>query len=573
MAALRALLAELNPLDNPLVVRDLRSRMRGLRLFLLIVLCQSAVLVTLASLWGITGSLRARGVGPELIAAYGHRLLVAVMVVQAFMVCLVVPAMAAGAFTSEREKLTLDMLRLTRLSGMESALGKAAGPFLVAGLLLLTSLPAMAVCMLFGGVSLGEVGFSILGLLLFSGLFASGAVALSAAARSTASAVVCTELVALALLLIGAADAIFPHTTAVSGLTPLSWVLRVCAVQDLSCPLLNGSVPFIIPSGIIVVLGTLFLLVQGPVRLVRPLPHHLLLKRLLGIGVLTAVLVAIVWGFWDPLLASALGTVLLLPFQPHPNDAFGVLALVSMMTTLLVSLYANASATGRLDSLREKGALRAILSAFHPRRACADGVEAGLAWAIVGWLAGVAVLLGAIALTGESIGRNGYAAAGVLLAAELAVIVVAYLMGLAASLGSPGNRARGRNRGVAAFVAFLLYPALVLFAWGVVSAVQGRTGLSGVAWLCAPSPGGFLVVLASSGASGVELPSADLGGWALRPWHVGAAVHTVLLIGLIRRVTRRSAELTSERRARHSEGGASGTGATAGIDHANRVAP
>jgi hypothetical protein len=273
-------------------------------------------------------------------------------------------------------------------------------------------------------------------------------------------------------------------------------------------------------------------------------------------------------------MASALGTVFLLPLQPHPNHVFGVFALVSLMTTLLTALYANASATGRLDSLREKGALRAVVSAFHPRSACADGAEAGLPWAIAAWLACPAVFLGAIALTGEPIGQNGYVAAGVLLAAEIAVILVAYVTGLSASLGSPADAARGRNRGVGVFVSFLLYPALVLLVWGILSAMQlieGRAGLSMVAWLCAPSPGGFLFVLASSGASGVELPSLGLGGWALQPWHVGAAVHAVLLTGLIRRVTRRAAALQGGRRGLGGDAGASG--APEGIDSADRVAP
>ena len=93
-----------------------------------------------------TGSAR---LGTELFAWFGWS--------QATLISLLLPALATGALSQERERRTLEPLLLTPLSPLQIVWGKGAGVLAFAMLLLLATVPLTSLCFLLGGVSPGDV--------------------------------------------------------------------------------------------------------------------------------------------------------------------------------------------------------------------------------------------------------------------------------------------------------------------------------------------------------------------------------------------------------------------------------
>jgi hypothetical protein len=150
-------------LSNPVLVKEMRSRMRGNKAYwieIVYLLVLSGVLLMLYLTWLGTH----RSGGPfswELGRSLFHWLCGA----QAVMMMLLAPAFAAGAITLEREQQTFEMLLLTPLRASAIVLGKLGSATLFVLLLLTTSLPLLSVCFMLGGVSPSEVATVYLAIL------------------------------------------------------------------------------------------------------------------------------------------------------------------------------------------------------------------------------------------------------------------------------------------------------------------------------------------------------------------------------------------------------------------------
>jgi hypothetical protein len=142
--------------DNPVMTKEMRSRMRGGRAFTLMTvyvgLLGLGLLTTMAALWE-SGPSR----GPiQDFGVIGRQTFALLSLLQLGLVSVLAPALTSGAITVEREQLTLDLLRLTRLSSSSILLGKLASSLSYLLLLVMSSLPLAGVCFLFGGVSPAE---------------------------------------------------------------------------------------------------------------------------------------------------------------------------------------------------------------------------------------------------------------------------------------------------------------------------------------------------------------------------------------------------------------------------------
>ena len=517
-------MGELNPITNPLVVREVRSRMRGPRFFLLIFGFQICLLIALAIAWEAFSI----GSGPHPGQAYGHQVFTAIVISQAALICILVPALSAGAFTLEREKQTLDMLVMTRLTGLEAAYGKAMGPIMVTGLLLATSAPSLLTCLLMGGVSPSEIAICLLGLALFSVAYSVLATAISAGSRSTAAAVITAEGLAFMFLMLGGIEAALPTPLLVSGLTPISWVSRTCRVEGLSAPILDTTIPFVIPAALLFLFFCVFLLIQAPARLIAPTARHVAIRRVTGLLAYLGVLIIAVWGFMKDMLASGIGASFVPLGHSSGNDLRGVLVLVSVCTTMCAALYANIGAIADLSSFRS-GLLRALVGAFRPSSIRSNASEAALPYAIVGWLLGPAVVLVGGAICGESVSDVGVGFMLGLFALEFGVVLLGYFLGLIAALRTPADQVRQRNVAAAWFVPLLTYPCLVFLVWAFARIGTRSLSLSVPAWLSAPSPAGALILFSCAGNGDLGDMTANVAGLSLSPWIVGVAVLAVVL--------------------------------------------
>ena len=146
-------------LDNPIIVRDIRSRMRGGKGFA--AMGAYAVVMTLVLfvagmiIWSTTA------VGPGRMipssAKFGLYLFMVLTWAQATVLTLMVPSLISGALTSEIERKTYEMLALTPLSAARIVIGKLLPVLMYVLALLITSLPLSCLCLLFGSISPAEI--------------------------------------------------------------------------------------------------------------------------------------------------------------------------------------------------------------------------------------------------------------------------------------------------------------------------------------------------------------------------------------------------------------------------------
>jgi ABC-type transport system involved in multi-copper enzyme maturation permease subunit len=155
MALLRRLL---RPFLNPIVEKELRSRMRTGRASLLI----SFYLLTLAGVGWFTYIIVRRqasgGVSNGQVSVHvGTTIFRALTVWELVLVLFIAPALTAAAIAGEKERQTLDLLLCTRVRPASIVIGKLVASLLFSLLLLLASVPVFSVVFLFGGVELRQV--------------------------------------------------------------------------------------------------------------------------------------------------------------------------------------------------------------------------------------------------------------------------------------------------------------------------------------------------------------------------------------------------------------------------------
>ena len=143
-------------LDNPIVVKEGVSRMRTWR---------APVVATLyVSLIGAVGFawLNLGEAGPQfndgrpVAALVGSQAFAAMAFFQLGLVCLFAPALAAGAISGERERQTLDVLLVSRVSAFGIVWGKLLASMAYILLLILSALPLFSAVFLFGGIDLQQ---------------------------------------------------------------------------------------------------------------------------------------------------------------------------------------------------------------------------------------------------------------------------------------------------------------------------------------------------------------------------------------------------------------------------------
>lgn len=178
---------------NPVVVRDLRVRMRGKRAYQGMGLYLAALgLLALAgyneaasSGTGTDGLVSATAIQFQLRLMYSF-----IFMTLAGLVSLVAPALTSASVTAERQRQTLDLLVTTPLTSSELLVGKLVSSTAFLALLLALSLPASALCVVLGGATMGDV-FRVYALLLVDGLvLAALGLYFSAQSRNSIQAII-----------------------------------------------------------------------------------------------------------------------------------------------------------------------------------------------------------------------------------------------------------------------------------------------------------------------------------------------------------------------------------------------
>jgi len=137
-------------LDNPLILKDGMSRMRSWRAPVILTLY-----LGLLGAFGYTFFVMDSVVAPSRqlgSAQIGGEVFTTLAFIQLSLVSLFAPALAAGAISGERERQTLDVLLVSRMTATEIVWGKLVGSVAFMLLLILSALPLFAAVFLFGGI-------------------------------------------------------------------------------------------------------------------------------------------------------------------------------------------------------------------------------------------------------------------------------------------------------------------------------------------------------------------------------------------------------------------------------------
>lgn len=171
---------------NPIYKRERTVGSRSIRLPMILTVFNSILaLVALLNMYSMVSQVE---VTAEIqYSAFMELYTFGAMIVFA-MILFIMPALTAGSISGERERQTLDLLLSTQVTGLEVAAGKLMASMYNVLLLLISSLPVMALSFVYGGIGLWDLAFLILSFLASALFTASIGICFSALCRRTTMA-------------------------------------------------------------------------------------------------------------------------------------------------------------------------------------------------------------------------------------------------------------------------------------------------------------------------------------------------------------------------------------------------
>ena len=186
-------------LQNPITLKELRSRMRGRRAFVIlsVYLLATCTIIFFTYLFLVLNNSTTSTAG----TLAGQTIFFFMISIQMFLVVFVAPAFTAGAITGEKERQTFELLRTTLMSPRRFVFGKVVSALGYVMLLLVSTIPLISLAFMIGGISWIEIIVSQA--MLIAGAFAYSLMGLyfSSRMKSTLAATVTTYIVTLAILI------------------------------------------------------------------------------------------------------------------------------------------------------------------------------------------------------------------------------------------------------------------------------------------------------------------------------------------------------------------------------------
>jgi ABC-type transport system involved in multi-copper enzyme maturation permease subunit len=190
---------------NPVLARELKERMRGRRaavvLTLYLLLLTGVLYLVYRTLAGNQANPFEAPLATE-VAAIGESVFEWLVFFMLLLVLFLVPGLTSGVIAGERERQTLVPLQVTLLRPRSIVLGKVAASSAFMILLLVATLPLLAVAYLIGGVTISEVAAALLAVLAVALGLASLSAACSTFFRRVQTATVASYGLVL-LLVVG----------------------------------------------------------------------------------------------------------------------------------------------------------------------------------------------------------------------------------------------------------------------------------------------------------------------------------------------------------------------------------
>jgi len=183
--------------SNPVMIKELRGRMRGRRAFVALTI-YAGLLSAFASAIYLLYASAADDIGGPPGQLIGKIVFGGVVITELLLVCFVTPALTASAISGERERRTFDLLCTTLLPAQSLVVGKLISALSYIVLLIIAGVPLQSLAFFLGGVTPEEVILSVVLLLVTALTFAVVGLFFSALSRTTLGSTVLSYAFALA---------------------------------------------------------------------------------------------------------------------------------------------------------------------------------------------------------------------------------------------------------------------------------------------------------------------------------------------------------------------------------------
>ena len=192
---------------NPVFMRGIKSRMRGVRAPILISIYLAVIagifaLVYMSSDTADNGyygpAARVAPVSTELVG----KLYLALVIILFAMIALMVPALNAGTISSERERQTLDLLLSSPLSARKIVSGNLLSCMSFVAFLLVLAMPVFAIVFLFGTLSMKNILLLFLYMMICAYACASVAMFFSCMVKKTFLATILSYTILLLFVVV-----------------------------------------------------------------------------------------------------------------------------------------------------------------------------------------------------------------------------------------------------------------------------------------------------------------------------------------------------------------------------------
>ncbi|MGI8999855.1 MAG: ABC transporter permease [Candidatus Limnocylindria bacterium] len=191
-----------------IMVKELRSRMRGRRAFIVLTVYLAILALITYGVYVVVAP-NARGFGgggfgggqANASALIGQSIFSLLSIFQLILVCFIAPAFTSGQISLEREKQTLDLLISTPMRPSAIVIGKLTAALAFVVLMIVAAVPITAIVLMYGGASVDDIVRQQLVLLATALVLGAIGLFFSALLKRTQAATVLTYITVLALTL------------------------------------------------------------------------------------------------------------------------------------------------------------------------------------------------------------------------------------------------------------------------------------------------------------------------------------------------------------------------------------
>lgn len=440
--------------ENPVVTREVRTRMRGAKahqLMLLYVFVMAlCVFVAYYSQWvNNSGNYTAQA---WVNSRLGYTLFSVLTWCQAILIVLIAQGLTVGSLTIEREQQTIEMLSLTSLSARNIIAGKVAAPMLFILMLLACSLPIAFICLMFGSISPMEILISYLILAAWAFLFASAGVFFSAISKKSSAANITSFLgsgIYAWIIAFTAAESVYSGSFSGSAKFIFGG-MSGCNAPDYSlalAPVFGFKLPTAL-VGIVMNVGlAILLLTFASTRL----PYHRENRQPLIRCLLLSI--SLVWLF------LFLGNVVFAPTSGFSGSASEFMVTPLAVMLAIISPFLPAFATGPLD--KGRNILKAVFAGPTWKKVFENRPTGGFWFLITWWVAACLVIALSLVIGISSIGGSRPAMDWSMFPMTCLAILV--FVTAAASLGILFSTMVPTRQAAAALVVLFIILAWVIF--------------------------------------------------------------------------------------------------------------